>query len=59
MVRAGRPAVLEDPVQRWVQFEREDLKEADKLAKERGISFAELCRKALAAYMRARKRKSR
>ena len=53
---AGRPARLEDPVSRWVQIERHDLEAAEQLAKERGLSVAEIVRRALRAYLRRRER---
>ena len=52
---AGRPRELDDPVQRWLQFERTELKAAERYARERGLSFAELVRRALRTYMRSRK----
>ena len=55
---AGRPAVLDDPVSRWVQIERPDLEAAEQLARARGISFAELMRRALKTYLHRPKRSS-
>ena len=54
---AGRPPVLKDPVDRWVRLEREDAETAEQLARERGISFSELVRRALGNYLRRTKRR--
>ena len=48
----GRPRLLEDPVQSWIQMEREDAEAAESLAEKQGISFAEFVRRALKAYIR-------
>ena len=44
---AGRPVELDEPVSRWVQIERRDLEAGEEFARGRGISFAELIRRAL------------
>ncbi len=54
---AGRPAVLKDPVDRWVRLEQGDAEAADTLAAERGISLSELMRRALRSYLKRRKRR--
>ncbi len=48
----GRPRLLEDPVQYWVQMERKDAEDAEALAKRKGLSFAELVRRAVKVYLR-------
>ena len=50
----GRPRLLEDPVQSWVQMERKDAEAAEALAKRKGLSFAELVRRAVKAYIKRR-----
>ena len=54
---AGRPAVLEEPVERWVRLERKDAEAAEKLAKEKRISLSELMRRALRSYVKRQKRR--
>ena len=54
---AGRPRELNDPVQRWVQLERSDAKRAERRANAEGISFAELVRRAIRAYLRSPREK--
>ena len=51
----GRPRFLEDPVQFWGQMERKDAEAAEAWAKKKGISFAELVRRAVKAYIRRSK----
>ena len=53
---AGRPAVLKKPVERWVRLERKDAEAAEKLAKEKRISFSELVRRALRSYVKRQRR---
>ena len=53
---AGRPAVLKDPVDRWVRLERGDAEAAGKVAAKRGISFSELIRRALRSYLKRQSR---
>ncbi len=53
---AGRPSKLVEPIARWVQIERRDLEAAEQLAAERGISFAELVRRAVRTYLRRHRR---
>ena len=50
---AGRPRKLKAPIQRWVHLEQRDAERADKRAKTEGISFAELVRRAIRAYLRS------
>ena len=53
---AGRPQVLDDPVDRWIRLERPDAEAAEELARKRGISFAALIRRALRMYLNRQKR---
>lgn len=48
---AGRPRTIQNPVNRWIRLERTELDEAEALADRMGISFAELFRRALRAYL--------
>ena len=48
---AGRPPILNEPSQRWVNFERLDLEQGERRARAEGISFAELVRNALRLYL--------
>ncbi len=54
---AGRPAVLKNPVDRWMRFEQEDAEAAEKLAAERGISLSEFMRRVLRSYLKRQKRR--
>jgi hypothetical protein len=56
---AGRPPVLKDPTQRWVNFERRDLGRGERRARAEGISFAELVRKALRRYLQTKRERKR
>ncbi len=54
---AGRPPRLKEPVTRWVKLERSDVESAEKIAEERDISFAEIVRRALRAYLKRHRRR--
>ncbi len=56
---AGRPPVLKEATQRWVNFERRDLERGERMARAEGISFAELVRGALRLYLRTDKKGNR
>ncbi len=54
---AGRPAVLKNPVDRWIRLEQEDAEAAENLAAERGISLSEFMRRVLRSYLKRQKRR--
>ena len=54
---AGRPPVLDDPVDRWIRLERTDAEAAEELAANRGISLSELMRRVLRSYLKRQKRR--
>ncbi len=54
---AGRPPRLDEPVTRWVKLERSDVESAEEIAKTRGISFAEIIRRALRGYLKRQQRR--
>ena len=54
---AGRPAVLKNPVDRWVRLEQGDAEAAETLAAERGISLSEFMRRVLRSYLKRQKRR--
>ncbi len=54
---AGRPAVLKNPVDRWIRLEQEDAEAAGKLAAKRRISLSELMRRVLRGYLKRQKRR--
>ncbi len=49
--KPGPVPTLKRPVQRWVQIERADIRQAEKLCAKRGTSFAALMRAALKDYL--------
>ena len=53
--KPGPIPTLKRPVQRWVQIEQADLRQAEKLCVRRGISFAALMRAALRSYLARQK----
>ncbi len=56
---AGRPPVLTEPTQRWVNFERLDLERGERRARADGIPFAELVRRALRLYLQVDREEKR
>ena len=49
--------MLKDPVTRWVKLERADEQAVAKLAEARGVSFAEIVRRAVRTYLTRQKRR--
>ena len=49
---AGRKPIVKDPVRLGIDHEREDVEALRVLAKRRGLSVAEIVRKAVKAYLR-------
>jgi hypothetical protein len=56
---AGRPSSFRHPVDRFIRFERADVKAAEALARKRGVSFAEIVRLALHQYVERERRRAR
>ena len=50
----GRPAVLDKPRTVPVKIEEADIKRATRLAAREGVTYAEIIRRALKAYLRRR-----
>ena len=53
---SGPKPILKDPVMRSVSFEREQAETVQKVADEKELSFAEIVRRALDAYLKRRRR---
>ena len=53
---AGRPPLLEDPVRFILSLERRDVEALEEIAVERGQSIASLVRRAVAAFLKRRRR---
>ena len=52
---AGRPPAFRNPVDRFIRFERSDVRVAETLARKRGVSFPEIVREALHQYVKREK----
>ena len=48
---AGRKPIVQDPVRLGIDHEREDVEALKALAKRRGLSVAEIVRRAVRAYL--------
>ena len=53
--KPGPKPTLKRPIPRWVQIEQADLRRAEKLCAQRGVSFAALIRAALRSYLARQK----
>ena len=55
---AGRKPEFEDRVLRSISFERAEMRQVEAIAERRGVSFSEVVRRAVTAYLKRQRRGS-
>ena len=53
---AGAKKIIRDRVMRSVSFERSQMKKVERIAKDEGLSFAAVVRRAVDAYLKRRRK---